>query len=75
MERSQLRCHFLPSQEVRGTQGEAWLMPASLGFFPSVARTEWEAVSSQSQYVEPQSQDSWQIRLLICTLNKVNSIH
>lgn len=25
--------------------------------------------------VEPQSRDSWQIRLLICTLNKVNSIH
>lgn len=55
MERSQLRCHFLPSQEETGTQREAWLMPASLGFFPSMARTEWQAFSSQPQYTETQS--------------------
>lgn len=50
-------------------------MPASSVFFPSVTRAQEEAVSSQAGYVEPQRRDSWQIRLLICTLNKVNSIH
>ena len=58
-----------------GSPERVWLMPETPVFFPSVTRAQWEAVSSETGYVEPQSQDSRQIRLLICTLNKVNSIH
>lgn len=61
-----------PGGGERGAQREVWLMPASSVFFPSVTRAQEEAVSFPGTWT--QSWDSWQIRL-ICTLNKVNSIH
>lgn len=75
MKRSQLTHHFLPSQEEeRGVPRKAFLMLAPL-VFPCVVRAEWEVISSQPWYLEPQSRDSRQIRLLICMINRVNSTH
>lgn len=72
MKMSQLKCHLLPPQEEkRGAQG---VMLALLIFFPL-----WlGGVGSRllpAWVQDPQSWDSRQIRPLICTLNKVNSIH
>lgn len=75
MKISQLKCHLLPPQEEkRGAQGKVGVMLALLIFFPL-----WlGGVGSRllpALVQDPQSWDSRQIRPLICTLNKVNSIH